>query len=139
GCKSPGKHPMTPDGLKSATTDPAAIASWWQQWPKANIAIRTGEVSAIWVLDLDGEEGIAALKQLEAELGSLPKTVSARTGGGGMHLYFRYPPGAAIGNRTRVRGLPIDVRGTNGYVLAPPSSHVSGNFYEWITPPIELA
>jgi putative DNA primase/helicase len=28
-CQSPGKHPMTPHGVKDATTDPKQIDTWW--------------------------------------------------------------------------------------------------------------
>jgi putative DNA primase/helicase len=90
-CKSPGKHPIPKNGLKAATTDPAIIRSWWGQFPQANVAIRTGAESGIWVLDLDGAEGIAALEVLEAQHGPLPRTISVLTGGGGRHLYFRLP------------------------------------------------
>src|SRR4051794_33968519 len=60
-CASPGKHPMTPHGFKDATTDKDRIQEWWSQFPSANIGIRTGEVSGVWVLDLDGAGGIAHL------------------------------------------------------------------------------
>ena len=130
-CRSPGKHPMTRDGFKSATTDPDTIKSWWERWPAANIGIRTGTVSGIWVLDLDGPAGIAALAELEAKHGCLPKTLTALTGGGGKHLYFKTTNGLEIKNRTKVAGLSIDVRGEGGYVIAPPSNHVSGNLYKW--------
>ena len=58
-----------------------------------------------------------------------PPTV--KTGGGGRHLYFQYPKdGTEVRNRVKVGGLSIDVRGINGYVIAPPSNHHSGNRYE---------
>ncbi len=41
-CQSPGKHPLTPNGLKDATTDPTTIRSWWTAHPNANIGIRMG-------------------------------------------------------------------------------------------------
>jgi hypothetical protein len=37
GCSSPGKHPLTPNGLDDASNDPATITRWWPRWPKANI------------------------------------------------------------------------------------------------------
>src|SRR6266542_3708971 len=57
---SAGKHPMTNNGLKDATCDPDIIRGWWEKCPEANIAIRTGTPSGIFVVDLDGEDGIAA-------------------------------------------------------------------------------
>ena len=39
-----------------------------------------------------GMAATRALKRLKKELGPLPDTVTARTGGGGRHLVFKYPP-----------------------------------------------
>src|SRR5262249_28304601 len=100
--------------------------------PCANIGIRTGPASGLLVIDVDGPGGIEALERLEKDYGPLPKTPTARTGGGGRHLYFRYPADREIKNQTKVRDLPIDVRAMGGYVIGPPSNHKSGNVYEWI-------
>lgn len=127
-CK-PGKHPLTQHGFKDATTDEATIRSWWSQYPYANVAIATGE--RVWVLDEDlchgGDKTLAALI---AEHGALPNTPTVRTGGGGRQFYFRYPEGATIRSRSPV-AVGIDVRGDGGYVVAPPSIHLSGRLYEW--------
>lgn len=122
---------MTLDGFKSATTDPDQISRWWTECPEANIGIATGQVSGIWILDLDGPEGVAALAELEAKHGRLPATLTAITGGGGKHLYFQLPPGEVIPSRVKIAGLPIDTRGEGGYVIAPPSDHASGDPYHW--------
>lgn len=55
---------------------------------------------------------------MEAEHGSLPATPTASTGDSGRHYYFRLPGGVTVGNRA---GLAdgIDIRGDNGYVVAP--------------------
>jgi hypothetical protein len=87
-CRSPGKHPMTSDGFKSATTDPDRIRECWTRFPNANIGIRTGPESGLWVLDVDGEEGVRQLKELESMYGPLPRTLVVETGGGGRHYYF---------------------------------------------------
>jgi len=136
-----GKHPMTRDGFKSATSDLDTIRACWTGAPKANIGLATGKTSGVWVLDLDGPEGIKALEELESKHGALPKTPCAKTGGGGEHLYFRMPDAVDIKNRTRIQGKKIDVRGTGGYVILPPSNHASGNSYEWEVSPddVEIA
>ncbi|NQU23848.1 MAG: bifunctional DNA primase/polymerase [Candidatus Nealsonbacteria bacterium] len=59
---------------------------------------------------------------LEEEHGKLPKTVSARTGGGGRHLFFCCN-GVEIRNRAKIGGESIDVRGAGGYIIVPPSRH----------------
>ena len=130
-CK-PGKHPLTQHGVKDATTDEATIRAWWAQWPYANVAIATGE--RVWVLDEDPRHGgDKTLAALLAEHGALPVTPVVRTGGGGRQFYLRYPEGAVIRSRGGV-AQGLDVRGDGGYVIAPPSTHESGNRYEWLTP-----
>ena len=129
-CSSPGKHPCTDHGVKDATTDENTIRSWWKEHPTANVGIATGSVSGIAVLDIDPRhDGDDSLALLEREHGRLPDTVVVSTGGGGKHLYFKRPGGRAP-NRTNL--LPgIDVRGDGGFVVAPPSRHVSGGSYQW--------
>jgi hypothetical protein len=128
-CTSPAKHPRTANGHKEATTDEAAIREWWGQWPEANIGIATGEASGIVVLDVD-HGGEDTLYELCGEYGQLPDTVTVLTGSGGRHLYFRHP-GGYVGNSQGRLGPGLDVRGDGGYVVAPPSMHVSGRTYEW--------
>jgi putative DNA primase/helicase len=82
---------MTADGFKSATTDPDKIRDWWTKYPDANIGVRTGPESGIWVLDVDGEKGIKDLDALQLKYGPLPPTPVVETGGGGRHYYFLWP------------------------------------------------
>ena len=53
------------------------------------------------------------------------------TGGGGEHYYYRAPKGAAIRNNVGKLGEGLDLRGVGGYVIAPPSLHISGHPYVW--------
>jgi hypothetical protein len=129
-CLERAKEPAIYDNLKRATTDANLISGWWQT-RQFNIGIATGEGSGIWVLDIDGDEGEATLRSLEAEHSALPVTVEAITGKG-RHLYWRWPSGREIRNRQVSLEFPgIDVRGNGGYVLAPPSVHPSGRIYAW--------
>src|SRR5262249_32485279 len=83
-------------------------------------------------IDIDPRHGgDATLSALVAKHGSLPPTLQAITGGGGFHLYFRAPEGVDIRNSTGKLGAGIDVRGKGGYVLLPPSLHISGRRYAW--------
>ena len=119
-----GKEPLTPHGFKDATTDPQRIKFWWRKWPNANIGIACAP-SGLAVLDCDprhgGEETLAACRPL-------PLTPQVKTGGGGLHFYFRLPPGVTVANKTIGPGLELKV---NGYVVAPPSVHPSGERYTW--------
>lgn len=108
----------------------AEVAGWFQRWPQANIAIVTGTLSGLVVLDIDpGHGGETSLEVLVKRYGPLPATLTAATGGGGRHLYFAHP-GQRIANRT---GLSpgLDLRGDGGYIVAPPSWHASGRPYRW--------
>lgn len=108
----------------------AEFRDWFNRWPDAGIGIVTGPVSGLAVLDVDlGHGGDETLAELERCHGKLPETVEAITGGGGRHLYFRYPDQALP---SRVGIAPgLDVRADGGLVVAPPSLHPSGRRYAW--------
>jgi len=134
-CKSPGKHPKTQHGHKAASSERSKIVEWFEAlWPESNIGIATGAASGVIVLDVDPQhDGDKSLTALVEQYGPLPRTPTARTGGGGQHVLFRHP-GKRVGNR--VGFLPgLDIRGDGGYIVAPPSSHVSGGCYEWQVAP----
>ncbi len=132
-CTNQGKHPigtMAPRGLKSATVDPEIIRKWWKKYPKANVAVRTGK--DLWVLDLDGIDGIRAFSEIANNHPDLPEVPMARTGGGGRHLFFS--PDPKVKNAAKIGGDPIDTRGQGGYIIVEPSDHASGNAYAWELP-----
>ncbi len=130
-CPSPAKHPRTQNGLKDASADSDVIGAWWTQWPRANIAVATGAISGVVVLDIDPRHGgDVSLESLEDLFGKLPHTVECLTGGGGRHIYFKHP-GGYVPNSSGKLGRGVDVRGDGGYVLAPPSDHVDNREYVW--------
>jgi hypothetical protein len=108
----------------------AQMEVWLHHMPRANIAAVTGALSGIVVIDVDPRHGgDRSLAAIEREIGPLPATVEARTGGGGRHLYFTHP-GGHVGNRAGI--LPgVDLRGDGGVIVLPPSIHPSGNAYAW--------
>jgi hypothetical protein len=132
-CTQPGKHPLSPlapHGSKDATLDDKVIADWFTAWPNANLGIATGD--GLVVLDIDPRHGgDRALAELEAEHGKLPPTWRVTTGGGGTHIYFYAPAGTSIKNSAGKLGSGIDVRAQGGFVVAPPSLHISGGTYFW--------
>lgn len=131
-CGSAGKHPLVKGGLKAATVDEKQIRSWWAQWPNANIGIQTGVFSNLVVLDIDSQEGLVAL---EANGYEIPETLSVKTGRG-WHYYFRHP--AKDLKNFAGKLAKVDLRAEGGYVVAPPSKHVSGKDYEWLNDEAEL-
>jgi hypothetical protein len=121
-------------GCKDATCSPERIEAWWSKHPDANIGVATGKASDMFVLDIDmkhGKNGEASLQAIETKFGKLPATVEAITPSGGRHLYFKLPDfdGAPeVSNSVDKIGHGLDVRGTGGYVVAPP---VIGKPYAW--------
>lgn len=124
-CTSQGKHPrLGAGGLHLATTDLAQVEAWWDQWPRANIGIRTGDVFD--VVDLDSKVAVDTLESLGFDLDTGGPIVST---GNGRHIYIT-PTGS--GNRVAI--IPgLDLRGAGGYVVAPPSIHYGGGRYQWLT------
>lgn len=148
-CERPAKHPIFDEarqahGLKSASVDPKHIADLWDDYPRANIGIVTGAPSGLLVVDVDPRAGgDATLAELQRQHPKSWKTLTAKTGGGGTHIFFQLPPvpegctgwksGAGL------LGAGIDVKADGGYVLAAPSTHKSGGDYLWIDPLVPVA
>jgi len=125
-CHRPGKHPRTENGLDDATTDPDQIRAWWRKWPTANIGINCG-LSGLLVVDLDTYK-----EQYQGDdLALDEETVTALSGGGGAHLFYALGTDDTFGNRNKHLPDGIDIRGHGGYVIVAPSSHKSGNAYQW--------
>lgn len=134
------KTPAVSGGFTVATVDEEQIRMAWERRPGMNVAIATGAMSGgLLVIDLDvhpekGEDGTDVLWAWEREHGELPETVTAKTGSGGVHLYYRcnVPVQCSVNPE-----LGVDVRSDGGYVVAPPSVHPCGGRYEWDRGPDE--
>jgi len=130
GCK-PGKHPKT-KWKEWNTTDKTKITNYWTKYPDCNIGISTGTISGLIVIDIDpGSGGNTSLQNaidsydLEKDL----NTYTVTTGSGGTHYYYLYDKKIKNYAGTTALGDGIDIRGENGYVVAPPSNHKSGGVY----------
>jgi len=137
-CGNQGKHPyhpFVPHGVKDASAKLDVIEDWFDH-EELNIGICTGTESGLVVLDVDPRHGgDVAIKAYE-----VPETPTVITGGDGLHYYFRHP-GGDIRNSAGVLGPGLDIRAHNGYVVGPPSMHLSGQEYQWHLMPntVELA
>lgn len=141
-CRSSGKHPigrLAPHGVGDATADPATLKRWKAAVPDLNWAVATGPASGIIVIDIDGPAGDQALADLEARHGALPPAPWQVTGGGrgGRQMVFAYPGGRTIRNSAGALGPKIDVRGTAGYCVVPPS--ITRQPYLWQVAPWDAA
>ncbi len=130
-CTSPGKHPVTRNGVKDATTDEDTITKWFDSGRNLNVGICAGKESGLVVLDVDpAHGGDASVQRL-----NVPQTLEVTTGSGGRHFYFAYPKEGGVKNSVGKVGAGLDVRSDGGYVVAPPSLHLTGNEYRWKVDP----
>lgn len=100
----------------------------WKAKFAGGLGVVTGKISGIVVLDSDGELGESVLHEFEKLHGTLPKTLVVRSGSGrGLHRYYRHP-GFHVVSRAN-KSIELDVRGDGGFIVLPPSSHISGGQY----------
>ena len=88
------------------------------------IGFATNQRNRITVLDVDTDSEMVLADALDRH-GHTPLVV--RTGSGKFHAYYRHN-----GERRRIRprkGLPIDLLGAGGYVVAPPSKVARGEYH----------
>lgn len=120
------KRPVIPtwtEYQKRLPTD-EEITQWFSNPNATGVAIVTGTLSRLVVLDIDEGADITGLH--------LPPTLTVKTGNGGWHHYYRFPEGRVIRNSAGVIGIHLDIRAEGGYVVAPPSLHPNANNYEWL-------
>jgi hypothetical protein len=148
-CARAGLHvfPVTPDGRKVpsvrgrwreySTLDETQIRTWWRvrashlpaiDLHKAGLLVLDGDRHP----DANGEitdDGVDALRTLFRKHRSDVKlNPVVQTPSGGVHVYFRCPPG--FGNCEGDLPAGINVRGSGGYVIAPGSIRPDGKSYD---------
>ena len=116
-----GKVPVFTDWVNRERPSLSDVLRWGG---KGNLGLRTGRASGgIVVIDVDEGGDVTGL--------DLPETVTAKTGGGGRHFYFRYE--GSLGNSAGRLGEKIDTRGDGGQVVFPGSIHPdTGRLYRWV-------
>lgn len=126
-CSNIGKHPVTHNGFKDASTDIEDVKKLWAGRECLNVGIATGKISGISVIDVDNDEALETLKE---KLGGIPETLCVKTGRG-YHFYFQYVKGMKSKNGL----LPgIDIKSDGGYVIGAKSNHANGKTYEFENP-----
>jgi predicted P-loop ATPase len=145
-CKNAGKHPIGP--YSDIDTPDKGYAQVWhalqQETAKhlsVNLAIRSGPMSNIFVVDLDVKEGQDGIAQFQRWLGAqglaieqLDYTLRAKSGGGGLHFVFRHPKGVELNARNSGEefGPGIDIKSTGMPFHVAPSVHKNGGYYGWL-------
>jgi len=99
------------------------------EWKKTkhNIAIATGVLSDLVIVDADSAEAVRELEALNSDGVKVPLV---RTPRGGRHYYCRYPTELPGNQANRGKSEKIDLRSEGGYALAPPGRTKDGK-YEW--------
>lgn len=107
---------------RKMTTDEVEKLTW------NNIAIITGAISNLIVVDADTKETIEFLEQFE-EFRETAKVETKR----GRHYYFLIEDIPQDYNTQKIykKNIKIDVKANGGYVVAPPSQ-IDGHVYTWI-------
>lgn len=99
----------------------------WFTAPGYNVAVVTGRISVIFVIDCDSPE---ALEWAREKLP--PCDLRVRTAKG-LHHVYPYSGERPMRNKCRVRfdgrHLDIDIRADGGYVVGPGSIHPHGHIY----------
>ena len=109
------------------------VDEWFDHWPDAQLALVTGQLSGVVVVDCDNEDALKSALSC-----GMRSAITANTKRG-KHLFFQHPKDGtrrgprAGGNSTgtdwpRINGL--DFRGDGSYALLAPSDN-----YEWSIPP----
>src|SRR6266699_61302 len=133
-----GKTPFLSGGYNRAARTRAAIKADWKNAADANIGIAVGEKYGLFSLEVDMHEadGEASLEALQEADGPLPETVEALSGNGrgGRHFYFRWPAGVDIRSQQVIGSPGLEIKADGG-MCAPPSLHVSGLNYKWVSDP----
>ncbi len=108
------------------------MAVWWPDGTTAGIAVITGGISGVTVLDAVTEAAVAALRETRIVLPTAPRVRTAR----GWHFYLPYDPAfrAAPNGLTQFGVEGVDVLNYGRLAVLPPSCHASGVLYAWEVP-----
>lgn len=123
-----------------SSRDCEQIRRWWSANPNYGIALHCGRSGAI-VFDLD----MANLDELPTAIGMALRSADAiqltRPSGDRGHYVFAMPTGESLSNRAGAFAHFGEVRGKNGVIIAAPTPHPDGGYYQWgragaiVTPP----
>ena len=125
------KKPLISEWQKRASNNEIIINRLFSPFPDAMVAVPTGPINGITVLDFDIRDYYNGIHNFIVEGYKIPTTAGAHTPSGGFHLYFN-SGNEVLPNSVSKLAIGVDVRGDGGYVIAPPSQSVKGA-YKWET------
>jgi hypothetical protein len=131
---------------ETVLADQATFDQWFAPRQRLiNLGLITGRCSSavingvrykLFVADMDtyksdrGPQWLSALCEVHNN-GMELETVTQRTGGGGLQMFF-WVPYDWQAPTTRIADLDMDFRGDGGFIVATPSQHTSGNPYGFL-------
>ena len=126
-CPNGTKRPLIKGWAKWSDPKPGLTHQLAVKFPEANIGVLTGEISNLFVVDIDtrhptsGKLNSVQLNELVAQMIDRfgDTEIIVGTPSGGVHLYYK-SNNEKSGN-LRHESLPVDYKGSGGFVLAPPS------------------
>lgn len=142
-CSRTTRKACFPSPTQKATCDLDQLEAWTREFRNPNWRVVFGP-SGMWGLDCDvppghPHDGVAGLKALTDQHGQLPKRPTARSGGGGLVVFFKHTDEKIIGDGGHP-ALGIDPRRGAQSQVIPPSIHITTRKpYHWILPPWEVS
>ena len=134
--KGAGKVPLTPHGVKNATTNAELVDYWATKWPNANWGVAC---TAVTVMDIDDAELAAQLKA-DAEFIAQHFVVSTPRRGG-LHLYLvEENPAQQSRVLSSQDGRRLGELQRGGRYVVGPGSRIAGRQYRALTnnPPAKV-
>lgn len=133
-CAAAGKHPLRSNWQHQKLVDSAVLYEVWHEVYTCNGLGWALDQDHI-VIDIDPRNGgteslIKLQKDLNIDMFDLCSAV-VKTGGNGLHFYFRKLDSENLGWKMPVAYPGIDVKQGGGFVVIAGSVHASGNDYEW--------
>lgn len=116
----PNKRPLTGHGFHDALRGDGA-RELFARPAAVMIGVPTGAASGYVGVDVDIKDGRRGREWLDANAHRLPTTRTHKTRSGGLHLIFLAPLGVDIRNSASLVAEGVDIRGTGGYLIWPPS------------------
>lgn len=144
-CPNAGKHPIS--AYKDIDTPDKGYMQVWNavremqaKGLSVNLALRTGPMSGMFVVDLDQKEGVDGVANFNRWMTAHDlsidniNTLQAKSGGGGVHYVFKHPPGIELSpkNSGPEFGNGIDIKTGGQPFHVYPSNHKSGGQYQWL-------
>ena len=125
---------------------PEEVDHWFHNAGRYNMGLVTGDLNRLEEIPSAQIRGLVAVDAETLEEGRRayrhfgPTPLISLTGGGGVHLIYEYPQGEVIGNRVKMWGRAIDLRGQGGYIAVCPTIHPkTGQQYQWLNWPVDMS